>query len=196
MMNKQTASVSVLVAALLSLHTSSVALFAQTATPAPGEAAKPTTAPAAPSLAYPEPKQPVTPQNAAQVRQLVRWGKGLAEGLAYSPDGRRLAVASGLGVYLYDAESLAETRFISTEVIAMRVAFSPDGQVLAHGSLSGLITLRDAQTGRQLRQMDGHSGAVFELSFSPDGKVISLCIERQKRQALGRADRPGDSDVE
>ena len=72
-MNKQTASVSVLVAALLSLHTSSVALFAQTATPAP----------AAPSLAYPEPKQPVTPQNAAQVRQLVRWGKGLAEGLAY-----------------------------------------------------------------------------------------------------------------
>jgi len=195
-MNKQTASVSVLVAALLSLHTSSVALFAQTATPAPGEAAKPTTAPAAPSLAYPEPKQPVTPQNAAQVRQLVRWGKGLAEGLAYSPDGRRLAVASGLGVYLYDAESLAETRFISTEVIAMRVAFSPDGQVLAHGSLSGLITLRDAQTGRQLRQMDGHSGAVFELSFSPDGKVISLCIERQKRQALGRADRPGDSDVE
>ena len=149
-MNKQTASVSVLVAALLSLHTSSVALFAQTATPAPGEAAKPTITPTAPPLALSEPKQPMTPQNAAQVRQLVRWGKGSAEGLAYSPDGRQLAVASGLGVYLYDAESLAETRFISTEVIAMRVAFSPDGQVLAHGSSSGLITLRDAQTGRCL----------------------------------------------
>jgi WD40 repeat protein len=124
-------------------------------------------------LAYPEPKQPVTPQNAAQVRQLVRWGKGLAEGLAYSPDGRRLAVASGLGVYLYDAESLAETRFISTEVIAMRVAFSPDGRLLASASSDNTVKLWDIQDRREIRTFSGHDSSVLSMAFSPDGRMLA-----------------------
>lgn len=54
----------------------------------------------------------ISPQNAAQVRQLARWGKGSAEQVVWSPDGKLLALASSWGVYLYDAQTLAVDRVV------------------------------------------------------------------------------------
>ena len=36
----------------------------------------------------------------------VRIGKGMAADVQYSPDGTRLAVASSIGIWLYDARDL------------------------------------------------------------------------------------------
>jgi WD40 repeat protein len=84
-----------------------------------------------------------------------------------------LAVASGLGVYLYDAKSLAETRFISTEVIAMRVAFSPDGRLLASASSDNTVKLWDIQDRREIRTFSGHDSSVLSMAFSPDGRMLA-----------------------
>ena len=65
---------------------------------------------------------------------------GVAE-IAFSPDGRLLAVASSIGVYLYAAADLREVRFLPTDSPVRSVAFSPDGRALASGSWDGTVRL-------------------------------------------------------
>ena len=60
---------------------------------------------------------------------LARLGKGrIGVGMAYSPDGTRLAVASNLGIWLYDAHTGTEVALLAPHTGRVHsVAFSPDG---------------------------------------------------------------------
>jgi WD40 repeat protein len=80
-------------------------------------------------------------ENARNVTQLTRWGRGTPYEVAFAPDGKLLAVASGIGIYLYDAADLSEVRFIATDTALFSVAFAPDGRLLASGSDDGTIRL-------------------------------------------------------
>ena len=67
------------------------------------------------------------------------------------------------------------------------VAFSPDDQIVAVGDFENRIRLWDANTGRELRMLEGHrrvpvSGrnGVFRVAYSPDGRRWHL---------VGRTDR-------
>jgi len=53
------------------------------------------------------------------------------------------------------------------------VAFSPDGQTLASGSLDKSIKLWNVATGQQLRTLSGHTGGVKSVVFSPDGRILA-----------------------
>jgi len=53
------------------------------------------------------------------------------------------------------------------------VAFSPDGRVVASGSLDHTIKLWDVPGGRQLRTLASHHGQVHSLAFSPDGRIMA-----------------------
>ena len=70
---------------------------------------------------------------------IIRLGKGrIGEGdraVAFSPDGQRLAVASGIGVWLYDVATSRELALFTGHTGDVRtVAFSPNGTMLASGS--------------------------------------------------------------
>ena len=107
----------------------------------------------------------------------VRLGKGaMGEGdraVALSPDGQCLAVASTIGVWLYEASTSRAMTLLPTESPVHSVAFSLDG-TLAAGLDNGQVQLWDVETGTKvgaLRHVDW--GRVTAVVFSPDGTRLA-----------------------
>jgi len=70
----------------------------------------------------------------------TRLGKGKINEVTYSPDGTRLAVASSIGIWIYDAQTGEELELISGHVAEVNgISFSPDGNALASGSYDGTV---------------------------------------------------------
>jgi len=96
----------------------------------------------------------------ASGRQLARFGSGVIDDVAFSPDGQR--VVSGQmnrTVTVWDAGSgqmLAQMSGHQKRVLS--VAFSPDGKVVASGSEDGAARLWDAATGQPLPATKGPAG--------------------------------------
>jgi len=100
--------------------------------------------------------------------------------VAFSPDGKTLATASGDGtVQMWDVATgrLIRNLFVGhTSGVSSRVsvAFSPDGKTLASGGTNGTVRLWNVATGRQIgNPLTGHAGPVGPLAFSPDGKTLA-----------------------
>ena len=121
------------------------------------------------------PRAPVgiSPANAAAVVQRARLGKGEVTDIAWTPDGNRLAVASSVGVFLYDASTLEEVRYIPTDAPVRSIAFAPDGQTLASGSRDGTVRLWRVADGTLLRTLEGHTAWVRSVAFAPDGQTLA-----------------------
>jgi WD40 repeat protein/predicted Ser/Thr protein kinase len=100
-----------------------------------------------------------------------------AEGgaLAYSPDGRWLAVraAENRTLHLLDAHTHeTAARFPGHDKLVVAAAFSPDSRVLASCSLDRTVRLWPID-GRPCRVLSGHSDQVFAVAFHPDGTRLA-----------------------
>ena len=120
----------------------------------------------------PQPVMVISPESADQVTRLARWGKGRVNEVAYATDGSLLAVASSLGIYLYDAETWEALRLIETDTWVASVAFSPDGTLVA---ANGYWTVRlwDVVTGQEVRTFRHTPHEVNSIAFSPDGETLA-----------------------
>jgi WD40 repeat protein len=98
-----------------------------------------------------------------------------AGGLAISPDGQRLAAASGdAAVKVWEAASGRELITLKGHTKNVTsVAFSPDGERLVSGSIDQTVKLWDVASGRELRTISGHDGRIAGVAFSPDGKLLA-----------------------
>jgi WD40 repeat protein len=55
----------------------------------------------------------------------------------------------------------------------LSVSYSPDGKILASGSLDNKIKLWSIPEGKLQKTLEGHSGGVSSVSFSNDGKILA-----------------------
>lgn len=126
--------------------------------------------------------------NVADGSEIATLKRARGVSLAFTPDGRILAVTSidREDIELWDMR----TRTPQTTLQGHRfgvgdVAFSPDGTLLASGSAErhytpdkttweGELFLWDVAAGKLKSKLDGVNGMVSCLAFSPDGKIIAV----------------------
>ena len=103
----------------------------------------------------------------------MRLGKGSINEMQFSPDGKLLAVASSIGVWLYDTETYQERALLTGLTgSADSVCLSTNGRILASGSWDGTIKLWDVATGTLQRTLT--SGYFLTgVRLSPDGRTLA-----------------------
>ena len=114
----------------------------------------------------------------------LRLGKGYINEITYSPDSSRLAVASSIGIWVYDAETGEELDLFTGHTVPVeRLSYSPDGRFIA-SSTDKTVHLWDAVTGEQ-KAILNHDNNVSNFVYSPDGNTITT--ESQEKVYLWNA---------
>jgi WD40 repeat protein/tRNA A-37 threonylcarbamoyl transferase component Bud32 len=133
-----------------------------------------------------------------------------ATDVSFSPDGRRLAVGHfGGSVDVFDVaarrrlarldagstdpplEFFPDGKRRETGNVVTSVAFSPDGSLLAAGSLDGEVRLWDAATLTPAGQpIDVGEAWIWQIAFSPDGKLVAVATDPNGPRDLYNPDRP------
>ena len=105
----------------------------------------------------------------------ARLGKGwISGGIAYSPDGTKLAAPSSIGIWIYDANTFAEVALLTGHTAHVNsVAFSPDSKKLVSGSQDKTVRLWNVETGELIHILQEHTNVVLSVAFSPDGNTIA-----------------------
>lgn len=102
--------------------------------------------------------------------------------IAYSPDGKWLAVASGdPGIYgvarLFRVEAggklIPARDLVETQDVVFAVAFSPDSKRVAAASADRAVRVVEVETAKQVFQVEDHADWVLDVAFSPDGKRLA-----------------------
>lgn len=101
-------------------------------------------------------------------------GQGRVQQVAYSPDGQTIAVATSLGVRLYDAATLATRLVIPTSTWARRVSWSPDSHYLVVSS-DRATEIIEATTGRSINVLKPPKTLTIDnLVWSPHGRYVAI----------------------
>ncbi|MEO2090976.1 MAG: hypothetical protein ABGY75_15975, partial [Gemmataceae bacterium] len=104
----------------------------------------------------------------------------------FAPKGTLLATAGGgvmkvgtlqpgqeHAVYLWDvAAATAKWHTPSIDQPVAAIAFSADGRYLASGGTGGEVRVWNVEDGKQVAKLDGHTGRILDLAFSPDGGAL------------------------
>jgi WD40 repeat protein/tRNA A-37 threonylcarbamoyl transferase component Bud32 len=111
--------------------------------------------------------------------------------VTFRPDGRRLALALGTlvganrgQVRVFELPSGKLVHVLNTGQAGIHgIAYTPDGRQLVAGSgqvgyssddhTPAILVVWDGDSGKELRRLSGHDGAIYDLAFSSDGRYLA-----------------------
>jgi hypothetical protein len=114
-----------------------------------------------------------------EIRKTLTALPGRANAVHFSPDGRKLAAASGIAglsgaAWIWEWETENPPRkFGGHRDVLYDAELSPDGALLATAGYDRIIRLWNAADGKLLRSIDVHKGAIFDLAWHPSGKILA-----------------------
>lgn len=115
------------------------------------------------------------PERGQKLRSLEKGHFDGVDSVGWSPDGKRFLTCSAVTVYVWDAEK--ERVVLSLKVMGnvlgrFRAAWCPESKRILTGSEDGTARMWDADTGKELLTLWGHTHQVTSAAWSPDGKRI------------------------
>jgi WD40 repeat protein len=141
----------------------------------------------------------ITAENSAQLTLIRRLGDGVPIDLAWSPNGGRVAVASTIGAWVFDAlaPDASTTAAVLPALIdlpagASRVAYTD--QYLIIGGEDGVITLVDGGMLEDSRSLDGHLYAIRELEISADQNFL-ISVDNSGTGRIWRLDTGAEQNI-
>ena len=117
----------------------------------------------------------VDTRSGRETRRLKRDGAGYLY-VAFSRDGKRVAATMNFGgftVPIWDVRSGRQVAHLAVDGPSFGIAFSPDGSRIATTGNNGSADVWDANTGRHMLALVGHTGFVWYVAYDADGQRIA-----------------------
>lgn len=110
-----------------------------------------------------------------RVTRVLRGHDDQVIGIAFSPDGERLASGSLDGrACIWNVSKASVERVLEGPKSGVHgVTFGGDGKLLAAGGYDHTVRVWDVASGRSIHVLAGHEGVVRGVAFSPDGRWLA-----------------------
>lgn len=107
-----------------------------------------------------------------------------ANSMSLSADGQKLAILKNdATIETWDVNTGQRLLSLPGPSVlgSATVWFGPDGKRLVVADCTGLVVVRDAETGEEMRRFSSGATCIVDVAFSPDGKLIAVSGRRESK---------------